>query len=202
MPKSKKKPNPLKTYILGVMSLFDKELSGYELNKIAEEWRFDHYIENASQSSFYYHLKQIEDDGIIESTIKKDSSRPERIEYQITPKGTEKLITELYSLLDFKEDFYFKIDVVMPFILFLEKKKILDAIENQINHRKEQLNHLDTATLPYMKERFFIKFSPFILLIAEHHKLHYEAEIQFLTHFASMIREIDFEKSINEINKR
>ncbi len=42
---------------------------------------------------------------------------------------------------------------------------------------------------------------PFSLLIAEHHKLHYQAEIKFLEKFYEMVDEVDFTRNIAEIIK-
>lgn len=202
MPKLQKKPIPLKIFILGVMARFNRELTGYELSKIAKEWRFDHYIENASQASFYYYLKQLEKNGFISSKPVKDSNRPERMLYNLTQKGRNEIMSELYKIINYKQDFYFAIDTIMPFLLFMDKHRILKSIDGQIEHRKKFLRYIEKETIPRMKTHPYLDLDPFILLIAEHHKLHYECEIEFLKKFYEKVDNIDFLKNIDKISKK
>ncbi len=202
MPEIRKKSSPLKTFILGVMARFNRELTGYELSKIAKEWRFDHYIENASQASFYYYLKQLEKNGFISSKPVKDSNRPERMLYNLTRKGRNQMMSEFYEISNYKQDFYFDLDTLMPFLLFMDKPKILKSIYGQIEHRKKFLRYIEEETIPRMKTHPYLDLDPFILLIAEHHKLHYECEIEFLKKFYETVNNIDFSKNIEKISKK
>ena len=55
--------------------------------------------------------------------------------YKFTPKGRGETINQLTNQLEFIQDYYFDIDSVMPFLLMLNKRKILKLIEKQIDRR-------------------------------------------------------------------
>lgn len=200
--KKNSKSSPLRTFILGLITLYEgDEISGYELGKIARDWHFENYIK-ASQASFYYHLKQLDKEGFFESTSIKDSNRPERMVYKFTSKGRDETINQLTSQLEFIQNYYFDIDSVIPFLLMLNKRKILKSIKRQIEGREDKLKFLKEVTVPRIKSAPFTDLNPFSLLIAEHHKLHYQAEIKFLEKFYEMVDGVDFAKNIAEIIKR
>lgn len=199
--KKNSKSSPLRTFILGLITLFEgEELSGYELGKIAKDWHFENYIK-ASQASFYYHLKQLDKEGFFESTTIKDSNRPERMVYKFTPKGRAETINQMTNQLEFIQNYYFDIDSVLPFLLMLNKQKILKLIKKQIEAREDNLKFLKETTEPRIKSAPFFDLNPFSILIAEHHQLHYQAEIKFLEKFYEMIDKVDFAKNIAEIIK-
>ena len=108
----------------------------------------------------------------------------------------------IIKTLENSQEYYFDLDAIMPFLLLVEKKKILELIKAQITVRKEYLKYIEEETIPRIKSAPIIDLNPFSLLIPEHHKLHYQAEITFLQKFYKMVEEIDFSKNITEIMKR
>ena len=195
-------PNPLKTFILGLFT-FDRGdgFSGYDLGKIMEDMYFDHYIKG-NRTALYYHLKSLDKNKLVKSKSIKDSNRPERTIYKITTKGQAKLGSMITELLENIQDYYFDLDAIMPFLLLVDKKKILELINKQIASKKEYLKYIDEVTIPRIKSAPLIDLNPFSLLIPEHHRLHYEAEVAFLEKFYKMVEDIDFSKNIAEILKR
>ena len=201
----KKRYTPLKTFILGVFTTFNKEMSGYELIKIAEEWRYDHYI-NATNASFYYTLKKLENGGFIEEKETfKEGNRPEQTIYKLKPKGRQEFEKQMQYYINKPEDFYFDLDVITPFILLFGFSKgkdyIIDSLTNQIKKR-EKFNEKIQAGKKYVQLHEFFNLNPFTILPLEHFELHNQVEIQWLKKFQEMIKNTDFEANIKEIIKK
>ncbi len=201
----KKRYTPLKTFILGVFTTFNKEMSGYELIKIAEEWHYDHYI-NATNASFYYSLKKLEREGFIEEkeTI-KEGNRPEQTTYKLKPKGRKEFEKQMEYYLNKVEEFYFDLDVITPFILLYgfskTKEHIINNLTKQVEKREKFYQHLDDGK-KYVQSHEFYDLNPFTILPLQHFELHNNAEIQWLQKFQEMVKDINFEENIKKIIKR
>lgn len=201
----KKRYTPLKSFILGVLTTFNKDMSGYELIKIAEEWRYDHYI-NATNASFYYTLKKLESEGFIEEKDTfKEGNRPEQTIYKLKPKGRQEFEKQMEYYINKTEDFYFDLDVITPFILLFGFSKgkdyIIDKLTKQIKKREKFQDNIQGGK-KYVQLHEFFKLNPFTILPLEHFELHNQAEIQWLKKFQEMINNTDFEANIKEIIKK
>ncbi len=201
----KKRFTPLKSFILGVLITYNQDMSGYELIKIAKEWRFDHYIK-ATKASFYYTIKKLQDDGFIkEIGSKQKENRPEQTIYKLQPKGRNEFVEHLTYFLDSTQKFYYDMDVITPFISFfgvLKKKEfILNSIKKQINVRKDLFKNFEDGK-KLVRSHYLYKVNPFMILPLEHSKLQNEAEIKWLEIFHEMVDKIDFEANAKEIMKR
>ncbi len=202
----KKRYTPLKTFILGVMNTIPRPMSGYELISLAKEWRYDHYIK-ATKASFYYALKNLEDDDLIKEVgSKQKGNRPEQITYKMLNKGKHEFQEQISYFLNYPQEMYFDIDASTPFIIlfgmFKGKQFILDSIDNQIKERQKMLKIADDGE-QFVKSHFLYELSPFYILPLKHWRLHNEAEIKWLELFKEMVESIDdFKEQYNEMIKR
>jgi DNA-binding PadR family transcriptional regulator len=201
------KNRPLEVFILGVFNTFyNQPLSGYELIKIAKEWRFTHYIEASSNASFYYTLKKFKKKGFIEEVgSEQDENRPEKTIYKLLPKGEQEFFKQMSHYLHESEEFYFNIDATTPFILLYGAEKgkeaLIEALEKQIQKRSEMFKRIKEGK-NYVKSHDLFDLNPFTILALEHYKFHNEAEIKWLEHFKKMVEGVDFEKNLGEIIQR
>ncbi len=201
----KKKFTPLKTFILGVFVTYDKEMSGYDLIKVAKEWRYDHYIES-TKSSFYYTLGKLDKENLIRQVrYKQEGNRPEQSVYKLTSQGKKEFFTQMTHYLNEIQDFYFNLDCVTPFVLifgFLKDKKfLLNSIKTQIETRENlKVKITDGKRLVQSHELFDV--NPFMILALEHFKLHNNAELAWLKQFYKMVDKTDFQQNIREIMAR
>ncbi|MHA1844848.1 MAG: PadR family transcriptional regulator [Promethearchaeota archaeon] len=201
----KKRFTPLKTFILGVFITYNKEMSGYELIKTAEEWRYDHFI-NATKASFYYTLKKLQKEGYIkEKEIKKEGNRPEQTIYTLNPKGRKEFEKQMEYFLNKVEELYFDLDVITPFILLFgfskSKEYLINALNKQIKTRKKYNQHVNEGKR-YVQSHELYGLNPFMILPIQHFELHNNAEIQWLIQFRELIKNIDFEANIKKIMKK
>jgi len=201
----KKRFTPLKTFILGVLNTYNQDMSGYELIKIAKEWRFDHYIK-ATKASFYYTIRKLTDDGFIkEIGSKQKENRPEQTLYKLQPKGRNEFVEHLTYFLNSPQKFYYDMDVITPFIsifgILKKKKFILNSIKKQIDIRKDNLKNFEDGK-KLVKGHYLFDLNPFMILPLEHYKLQNESEIKWLKIFYEMVDKTDFEANAKEIMKR
>ncbi len=199
----KKRFTSLKTFILGVMYTIPKPMSGYELISQAKEWRYDHYIK-ATNASFYYTLKKLENDGFIrEVGSKQKGNRPEQTIYKLLNKGKKEFQEQISYFLNYTQDIFFDIDALTPFIILFGmikgKKFILDSIENQIEERQKMFKRADEGE-QFVQSHYLYELSPFYLLPLKHWRFHNEAEIRWLEFFKEMVENIeDFKEQYNKI---
>ncbi|TXT58660.1 MAG: putative Transcriptional regulator, PadR-like family [Promethearchaeota archaeon] len=200
------KYRPLEVFVLGLFNQFRRPMSGYELIKIAKDWRFDHYIEASSNASFYYTLKKFKKKGFIEEIgSEKEENRPEKTIYKLLPKGKREFFSQMDYFLNKVEDFSFNIDAVTPFILmyglFKGKGTLTKAIEDQIDKREDIFEKIRSGK-EYVRSHELSDLNPFQILALEHYKLHNEAEIEWLKIFLEMVKKVNFKQNIKEIAKR
>jgi len=199
----KKRYTPLKVFILGVMNTIPKPMSGYELISLAKEWRYDHYIK-ATNSSFYYALKQLEIDGFIKEVgSKQEGNRPEQTIYRLLNKGKKEFQEQISFFLNQIQEAYFDIDASTPFILLFGlakgKQFILDSIDKQIKERADMFKHANEGE-QLVKSHNLYELSPFYILPLKHWRFHNEAEIKWLEYFREMVENIeDFREQYNKI---
>ena len=202
----KKRYTPLKAFILGVMNTIPKPMSGYELISLAKEWRYDHYI-RATKASFYYTLKNLEDDGFIKEVgSKQKGNRPEQVIYKLLNRGKIEFQEQISYFLNNTEEIFFDIDASTPFIILFGnikgKQFILDSIDKLIKERQEMFKYADEGE-QFVKSHFLYELSPFYILPLKHWKYHNEAEIRWLNFFKEMVENIvNFEEQYNKMIKR
>jgi len=202
----KKRYTPLKVFILGVMNTIPKPMSGYELISLAKEWRYDHYIK-ATKASFYYTLKNLEDDGFIKEVgSKQKGNRPEQVIYKLLNKGKNEFQEQISYFLNYIQEIYFDIDALTPFVIlfgsFSGKQIIMDSIDKQIKERQKMFKLADDGE-QFIKSHFLYELSPFYILPLKHWRLHNEAEIKWLEDFKEMIENIDdFKELYNKMIKK
>ena len=202
----KKRYTPLKVFILGVMNTIPKPMSGYELISLAKEWRYDHYIK-ATKASFYYTLKNLEDDGFIKEVgSKQKGNRPEQVIYKLLNKGKNEFQEQISYFLNYIQEIYFDIDALTPFVIlfgsFSGKQIIMDSIDKQIKERQKMFKLVDDGE-QFIKSHFLYELSPFYILPLKHWRLHNEAEIKWLEDFKEMIENIDdFKELYNKMIKK
>ena len=181
--------------------MFQQEMTGYELGKIAKLWQFDHFIEKASQASFYYYLKQLEEEGFIESKAVEGVNRPDKLKYKlILPKAKVELIDQVINIFRTPQNFYYDLNATMPFILNLEKLELLKLIEHQIESREAKLIHFDEDEEYIKSSKIFSKFT-FSLLLVNHNRLHNQAEIKWLKDFYKMVENADYKKNQSKLSE-
>jgi len=202
----KKRYTPLKVFILGVMNTIPKPMSGYELISLAKEWRYDHYIK-ATKASFYYTLKNLEDDGFIKEVgSKQKGNRPEQVIYKLLNKGKNEFQEQISYFLNYVQEIYFDIDALTPFVIlfgsFSGKQIIMDSIDKQIKERQKMFKLADDGE-QFIKSHFLYELSPFYILPLKHWRLHNEAEIKWLEDFKVMVENIDnFKEQYNKMIKK
>ncbi|MDX1797740.1 MAG: PadR family transcriptional regulator [Candidatus Lokiarchaeia archaeon] len=202
----KKRYTPLKTFILGVFNTIPRPMSGYELISIAKEWRYDHYIQ-ATNASFYYALKKLEDNGFIkEAGSRQEGNRPEQKIYKLLNKGKLEFQEQVTHFFNNTQELYFNMDALTPFIILFGmikgKKFILDSIDKQIKERKKNIKFADEGE-QYVKSHFLYDLSPFYILPLKHWRFHNDAEIKWLEFFREMVEKIDdFKEQYDKIVKR
>lgn len=84
----------IRTLCLGI--LFVQNATGYEINKLAEEGRFSHFIE-ASYGSIYPTLTKLTKDGLVTWREEAQPGKPSRKIYSITEEGRKAFINALYE---------------------------------------------------------------------------------------------------------
>ena len=77
--------------LLGMLSW--RPMSGYDIKKIVENSIKDFWHE--SYGNIYPILQRFVDEGLAERRVERQEGKPDRIEYTITPKGEEELVTWL-----------------------------------------------------------------------------------------------------------
>lgn len=97
----------VRTLCLGI--LWFEDATGYEINKLAAEGRFSHFIE-ASYGSIYPALKRLAEEGLVTRREVVEPGKPARRVYTLTDAGREQLLGTLYEGASpdaFKSEFLF-----------------------------------------------------------------------------------------------
>lgn len=200
------KYRPLEVFILGLFNQLRRPMSGYELIKIAKDWRFDHYIEASSNASFYYTLKKFKKKRFIEEIgSEKEENRPEKTIYKLLPKGKREFFSQMDYFLNEVQHFYFNVDAITPFILmyglFKGKDTLIKKIEQQIDKREDIFEKIRSGK-KYVRSHELSDLNPFQFLALEHYRLHNQAEIEWLNIFLEMVRKVNFKQNVKEVAER
>jgi len=128
----------IRTLCLGI--LFFEEATGYEINKLASEGRFSHFIE-ASYGSIYPALTKLMDDGYVTVREERQVGKPARKVYAITEKGRKALLDGLYDEPGadiFKSEFLF----VCLYSEFLEPNYLSEMLDRRVEVLEEKFQML------------------------------------------------------------
>lgn len=173
-----------KLAILGLLSYRKKPMHGYEIKKQLEDWAVGEYSE-ISYGSIYYNLERMEKEGFVASENVKDSKRPERRLYSITPIGEKELRKLLRKNYFEMERFYYQFDIGVSLMPLMPKSEVLKALNKRINTIEEHL-----AEIRRERAELEDKLPFYVLAIFNHYLYHFEAEKKWL------------EELKNEVEKR
>lgn len=132
----------VRTLCLGILHFGDA--TGYEINKLAAEGRFSHFIE-ASFGSIYPALTKLTEEGLVTWREETQDGKPARKVYSITEKGRTALVDALSAPPSpdiFKSEFLF----ITIFADLLEADRVADLIASRIAHLQEQVDRLKEAS--------------------------------------------------------
>lgn len=131
----------VRSLCLGIL-WFD-DATGYEINKLAAEGRFSHFIE-ASYGSIYPALNRLTKEGLVTWREETQPGKPARKVYSITEKGRAAHLQALYDGPRpdvFKSEFLF----LCLYSDFLDRGYMSRAADTQIAQIEEGLERLSEA---------------------------------------------------------
>lgn len=131
----------VRTLCLGILWFGDA--TGYEINKLAAQGRFSHFIE-ASYGSIYPALKRLADEGLVNRREVAQPGKPTRKVYSITEAGREELLRALSGGAQpdiFKSEFLF----LCLYCEALDEAHIEAALRRQRDQLQESLERLKGA---------------------------------------------------------
>ncbi|AQU79474.1 MULTISPECIES: helix-turn-helix transcriptional regulator [Planococcus] len=95
-----------------------------------------------TESKLYYHFETLAKKGLIEIVeIIKEEHRPDKQVFAITAKGREELPKLIYKLFE-NTDIVKDMIVGLISLQYVDKKKVVDILENNVNEIKERWNQL------------------------------------------------------------
>lgn len=128
----------IRTLCLGILSC--SEATGYEINKLATDGEFSHFLE-ASFGSIYPALNKLTDEGCVTWREEQEPGRPSRKIYAITEQGQAEFARALHELPRpdrFRSEFLF-FCVFFPLIAPDHRAQIL---EHHVGALHENIAHL------------------------------------------------------------
>lgn len=126
--------------------------------------------------SIYYPLKILENKGLLTKRINKEGRRPQRLIYELTPKGRARFDELLKaSFLNFKRP-EFSLDLSLYFLKFIKPEVARRRLRARISIL-EKLSRSLNQTLTLLKNK---KTYPFLISIIEHNRELVRAESKFL----------------------
>lgn len=128
----------IRTLCLGI--LFFEEATGYEINKLASEGRFSHFIA-ASYGSIYPALTKLTYDGYVTVREERQTGKPARKIYSITDKGRKALLDGLHKEPHpdiFKSEFLF----VCLYSEFLKPPYVSELLDRRVALLEEKYQML------------------------------------------------------------
>jgi len=183
--------------ILLLSLLSDRELYGYEINRILRKkyMRFT----RVSFSSIYYTLDRLEKDGLITKREEKVGNRPARHIYRITPEGRAELQKRLPEKIR-KEGM--KINIFdpfnMPFSLMGKlPESALELLKMRLNVVRERLEEVEKHHLiltELKKKKDVPELDAFALTLIRRGILHLKAEKKWLEETIGLLRRKENQK--------
>lgn len=171
-------------YILGLLRRFGPQ-HGYQIKKVISEEIAD--FARIKLPTIYYHLQRMEEDGLLSAENAKDSNRPERRVYTITPKGRAAFEKELVSLLDLTFEPSFECDALFYFADCLDDADILGSLEAHARAMDAARQTIESHEAIAM-EGLSAEQKAWASVIFCHHKLHDQAEASWAREALAILR--------------
>lgn len=127
----------MNTELIVLSLIAEKDCGGYDIMKRIKEATVNNA--NIEYGSIYHRIKKAVNDDLIRAkkTI-KGQGKPDKIVYQITPKG-QKYLKKRFSQYLEKNQIHFDIDIVLMFLNDVDK----EFIEERMDLVKEKLSAID-----------------------------------------------------------
>jgi DNA-binding PadR family transcriptional regulator len=126
----------MKLVILGL--LMEKESHPYEIRQTMMEREMHHYIK-MRDGSLYYAIDQLKKDQYIDTVeVVKDSSRPDRTIYRITPLGEQLFQDMLLRQFEEKTPMYLPMMTALMFSRHGDQDKIYHILMKKIEEQKQR----------------------------------------------------------------
>ncbi len=129
----------IRSLCLGI--LYFQDATGYEINKLASEGRFSHFIE-ASYGSIYPTLTKLTEEGLVTWREERQAGKPNRKVYSITDDGKRELINALHQAPRsdiFKSEFLF----ICLYCDLLDPTYMKQVYQERVRRLEETLNYLN-----------------------------------------------------------
>lgn len=130
-----------RTLCLGI--LFFEDMTGYEINKLAAEGRFNHFIET-SYGSIYPTLNKLTEEELVSWRQEVQDGKPTRKVYALTEAGREVLFTTIQEeprADTFKSEFLF----ICLYSRYLSQPYMEKVLDTQLARLDEGLSRLSSA---------------------------------------------------------
>lgn len=130
-----------RTLCLGI--LYFEDMTGYEINKLAAEGRFNHFMET-SYGSIYPALNKLTEAGLVSWRQEAHDGKPTRKIYALTEAGREALFSALQEepkADTFKSEFLF----ICLYSRYLSEQHMETILNTQLARLAEGLNRLSSA---------------------------------------------------------
>lgn len=138
----------LKYVLLGFLN-YDA-MTGYELKQFMDESTSNFW--HAKQSQIYTTLKKLEDDGLVESHVEEQESRPDRRVYEITASGRNDLnlwLAQPETGLQPRKEILL---VKLFFAAHTDREKLLTQLRLLRDLHRRQMEHYETATNDFIRQ--------------------------------------------------
>mgnify|MGYP000933622382 CR=1 FL=1 len=171
-------------YIIGLLQRYGPQ-HGYQIKKIIGEQLSD--FTQIKLPTIYYHLENMEANGLLMATRLKPGGRPEKTVYNVTSKGRQAFQSMLDELLEFDYHPSFVSDGIFYFSDSLSLSDMTKGLENHIKNLKEIIERIQkhqNETLQFVPE----EMKPMVLIIFNHHLYHYRAELDWAVESLSVLK--------------
>lgn len=130
----------MKLVILGL--LMEGECHPYEIRQKMKDRAMHHYVK-MQEGSLYYAIDQLKKDGFIEPVeVVKDSSRPDRTIYRITPSGEELFQELLLQQFMGQKQVFHPMSAALVFARYGDAKKIELILQKKLTEQRKKVKEL------------------------------------------------------------
>lgn len=130
----------MKLVILGL--LMEGNSHPYEIRQTMKDRAMHHYVK-MQEGSLYYAIDQLKKDGCIEPVeVVKDSSRPDRTIYRITPSGEELFQELLLQQFGGQKQIYHPLSTALVFAKYGDQKKIELILQKKLKEQHKKVKEL------------------------------------------------------------
>lgn len=138
----------MNTELIVLSIIAEQDCGGYDIMKRIKEATLNNA--NIEYGSIYHRIKKAVSDDLIKSkkTI-KGQGKPDKIVYQITPKGQKYLKKKLAQYLE-QNQIHFDIDIVLMFLDNIDKEFIEERLE-LVKGKLASIDGKDSVLLSYLE---------------------------------------------------